>query len=234
MDRIVGILGGMGPQATVDLMDKIIRATPAREEADHVHMIVECNPTVPPRTRALLEGGASPGPELARMARRLVTAGASVLAIPCNTAHAFITDITAAVDQPVLNMIELAANEVQAIAPGTAKVGLLATRGTRWTRLYHDRLERRGWTVIDLKEREQERLDSLLANVKTRAVGPGERAAMHNIITDVCARGAGVVIAGCTEVPLLLPDDTPVAVLDPADILARAVVAYCKRGAAHA
>lgn len=57
---------------------------------------------------------------------------------------------------------------------------------------------------------------------------------MHNIITDVCARGADVVIAGCTEVPLLLPNDTPVAVLDPADILARAVVAYCKRGAAHA
>lgn len=227
MKRIAGILGGMGPQATVDLMSKVIDATPARHEADHVHMIVDCNPHVPPRTAALLGDGASPGPELARMARGLVDAGATVLAMPCNTAHAFIDDIEAAVDRPVLHMIDLATDAIVSSATSVRAVGLVATRGTRRTRLYHDRIERRGWTVLDLDEADQARFDVLIEAAKTRRIGEEDRAGLARLIEHLSERGADVVVAGCTEAPLILPVPAAVPVIDPTTVLAQAIVAHC-------
>ena len=111
-------MGGMGPQATVDLMTKVIEATPSAEEADHIRMLVDCNPQVPDRTAAILAGATSPGPVLAGMARGLVSCGAELLAMPCNTAHAFLDDITAAVDVPVLDMIEMTVEAARAVAGG--------------------------------------------------------------------------------------------------------------------
>ena len=103
---VVGILGGMGPEATVDLMRRVIAATPARDDCDHLHMIVDCNPDVPSRIAALVEGtGENPAPELARMAQRLETAGAGMLAIACNTAHAYADDIRAAVSVRLATVI---------------------------------------------------------------------------------------------------------------------------------
>ncbi len=246
--RTVGILGGMGPQATVDLMDKVIRSTAVVEEADHVHMLVDCNPTVPPRTTALLEGGVSPAAELVRMARGLVAAGAQVLAMPCNTAHAYREEIVAAVPVPFLDMVALAieaAAEVAAQQPtpgGRAPagagpdpnalepraVGLLATRGTRRSRLYHQGLEAAGMRVVDLSDDEQERLDALIHHAKTQPVRPAQRLALAELIAAVADRGAGAVIAGCTEVPLLLPDEGAIPVVDPTLVLAHAIVAYCQ------
>lgn len=227
MKRIAGILGGMGPQATVDLMSKVIAATPARCEADHVHMIVDCNPHVPPRTVALLEDGASPGPELARMARALVDAGATVLAMPCNTAHAFIDEIVAAVDRPVLHMIDLATDAIASRATNVRTVGVLATRGTRRTRLYHDRIERHGWTVVDLDETDQARFDLLIEAAKTRRIEAADRAGLAHLIERLSERGADVVIAGCTEASLVLPESAVLPVVDPTTVLAQAIVAYC-------
>ncbi len=232
MAHIAGILGGMGPQATVDLMSKVIAVTPARSEADHVHMIVDCNPHVPPRTVALLGDGASPGPELARMARGLVDAGATVLAMPCNTAHAFIEDIERAVDQPVLHMIDLATDAIASSATNVRAVGLLATRGTRRTRLYHDRIERRGWTVLDLDEADQARFDVLIHAAKTRPIDEEDRAGLARLIERLAERGADVVLAGCTEASLVLPDSADLPVVDPTTVLAEAIVAYCRADSA--
>lgn len=234
MSTTVGIIGGMGPQATVDLMNKVIAITPAESEADHVHMLVDCNPGVPSRALALLQGGTSPGPTLAQMARRLVTAGADLLAMPCSTAHAFVADIRAATDRPLLDMIELAVHEVGVTISAGGKVGLLATRGTRKSRLYHEHIERQGWQVIDLNESAQQRLDGLTRGAKTAAVGSSERAAMAELIEGVKAHGAEVVIAGCTEVPLLLPEVPALAVIDPTAVLAQAIVDRCQGGAPRA
>lgn len=232
MKRIAGIIGGMGPQATVDLMSKVIAATPARNEADHVHMIVDCNPQVPPRTAALLGDGPGPGPVLARMARSLADAGATVLAMPCNTAHAFIDDIEAAVDQPVLHMIDLATDAIASSATNVRAVGLLATRGTRRTRLYHDRIERRGWTVVDLDESDQARFDALIEAAKTRPIVDEDRAGLARLIERLSERGANAVVAGCTEAPLVLPKTAALPVVDPTAVLAQAIVAHCTAASA--
>src|SRR3989304_4023725 len=125
--KTIGIIGGMGPEATVDLMARVIRATPAQDDADHIRMIVDNDPGVPSRIKALLDGtGESPGPYLVAMARRLESWGADVLAMPCNTAHYYHGEIRAAVAIPVLHMIDLTAATVAQQRPGQNHVGILA------------------------------------------------------------------------------------------------------------
>ena len=91
---VVGVIGGMGPEATLALMQRVVRSTPATDDADHIHLIIDNNPKVPSRIAALVEGhGKNPAPVLATMAERLEIAGADVLAIPCNTAHTYLDEI---------------------------------------------------------------------------------------------------------------------------------------------
>ena len=106
--RVVGIIGGMGPEATVDLMRRVIAKTPVRDDQDHVHLIVESNPKIPSRIAHLIEGsGPDPTPELIRIAVNLQRAGADALAIACNTAHAYADAIRHAVSIPLLDMVSL-------------------------------------------------------------------------------------------------------------------------------
>ena len=110
-DKTVGILGGMGPEATVDLMQRVIDATPAIDDVDHIRMLVDNNPKVPSRIKALIDvTGKSPAPCMIDMARGLEKQGADFLVIPCNTAHHYYSDVAAAVDIPVINLIELTAD----------------------------------------------------------------------------------------------------------------------------
>ncbi|MBD3766209.1 MAG: aspartate/glutamate racemase family protein, partial [Rhodobacterales bacterium] len=123
--RCVGILGGMGPEATVLLMQKVIAAVPARDDADHVPLLVDQNPQVPSRIRHLIDGtGESPAPALVAMARRLTAAGAQALAMPCNTAHHYAPAIRAAVDLPFLDMVALSADRAAALAGPGGAVGI--------------------------------------------------------------------------------------------------------------
>ena len=120
MARILGILGGMGPQATILLMQKVLEAVPAEDDADHIPLIVDQNPQVPSRIRHLIEGtGDDPAPVLADMARRLVAGGATALAMPCNTAHHYLPAIRSAVRVPFLDMVELSVAQRFAKNTGT-------------------------------------------------------------------------------------------------------------------
>src|SRR5271168_2289958 len=125
--RAVGIIGGMGPEATLDLMRRVLAKTPARDDQDHIHLIVESNPKIPSRIAHLIEGtGADPTPELIRIALNLQRAGAAALAIPCNTAHAYAHSIRRAVHIPLLDMVGLTVDQI-ALTRRAARVGLLAS-----------------------------------------------------------------------------------------------------------
>lgn len=224
MEQVVGILGGMGPQATVDLMTKIIALTPAKTEKDHVRMLVDCNPKVADRVAAIRGEGQDPTPELVAMARGLVSQGAGLLAIACNTAHYFYPAIAASVPVPVLNLMELTAERVAARRPGVRAVGLLATGSTIKTGLYHRQFEALGITVITPDEADIPRFMSLVTGVKVGKDGPEARAAMAAMARELLERGAELVIAGCTEVPLLLTDGPGMPVLDPTTVLAERIV----------
>jgi len=225
MTRTVGVLGGMGPDATVDFMAKVIAATPAREDQDHVRMLVDHNPGVPNRQQALLHGGEDPGPVMAAMARGLEAAGADFLVIPCNTAHAFSDAIVAAVGIPLVSIIDLT---VDACA-GQAPVGLLATDGCIASRVFQEALDRRGITAVLPDRAEIDEIMRLVTRIKGGDRSEAVGASMRTIAGALVARGARAIIAGCTEIPLVL-DATMIDVplVSSTDVLAEATVAIAR------
>lgn len=225
MHKTVGVLGGMGPDATVDFMSKVIAATPADKDQDHLRMLVDSNPHVPNRQEALLRGGEDPGPALAAMAKGLETAGADFLVMPCNTAHAFADAIVAAVEIPLVSIIDVT---VDACAGATA-VGVLATDGCIASGVFQEAFASRGQAAILPDEGELQELMRLITRIKSGDQGADVAAAMRVLAHELVARGAQTIIAGCTEIPLVLkPEMLNVPLVSSTDALAAATVAIAR------
>jgi aspartate racemase len=216
----------MGPLATADLYRKIILATPAACDQEHLHVIIDADPTVPDRTAALRGDGPDPLPWLERGARRLEAAGADFIVIPCNTAHAWLSRLRPLVGIPILDMIAEAVARVRADYPDARRVGLLATRGTIGSALYHQALTAQNLTaLVPAPDGEQHLVDRAIGAVKAGDTG---RAASDPLVTAaraLAAAGAEVLLAACTEIPLALTAaQAPVPLLDPTQVLAEAAV----------
>ncbi len=222
---IVGVLGGMGPLATGDFYTKLVRLTPAARDQDHLHVIIDSNPQIPDRTAAVLDGGPDPTPELVATARRLKRAGATLIAIPCNSAHAFLGAIRRAVGIPVLDIMDEVAAAAASLSPAPRAVGLLATSATLRMRLYHDAFDARGIAVLEPAPEEQQRVMAAVHAVKAGDLGPAVRAQVRDVAQALVRRGAQAIVLGCTELPLVAaPEDAPVPFLDGTEILARAAI----------
>jgi aspartate racemase len=216
----LGVLGGMGPAATLDFLAKIHAFTPAQGDQDHIRVIADINPKVPDRNGA---GGAA-GPVLAEMAGALAGAGADVLAIPCNTAHAYADLIQRASGLPLIDLIETGASAAR--DTGALRVGVLGTRGA--LRLYREYLAAQAMELVGLDAERQEAFMDLLYRIKAGDLGPGARSDMAALGELLIDSGAEVVLAGCTEVPLVLGSgDLSAPVIDPGELLARRCVAVC-------
>ena len=219
--RTVGVIGGMGPAATLDFLQKLHAATPAKGDEDHLHIITDCNPRVPGRNAAMQGIGPSPGPGLAEMGRGLVAAGAELLAMPCNAAHAWAGDIRAGVDVPFISMIDAAADVIA--ASGAQRVGVLAADVTLLSGLYRKALAERGIGVIDV---DATLIMPLIMRIKSGDTGPELRAAMAALAAGLVAQGADTVLAACTEIPLVLVQgDVTVPFVDATAALVGAVLA---------
>lgn len=216
--KTVGILGGMGPEATVLLMQKLIAAVPARGDADHVPLIVDQNPQVPSRIRFLVEGaGDDPGPVLAAMAARLQGAGAMALAMPCNTAHHFAPAIRAAVTVPFIDMVALSVAHAAELAGQGGSVGILASPAVRKTGLFDRAFADAGLTPVYAADEA-----AMLAAIRLiKAGNPGAaRPALIAASTNLWARGAKVQMIACTEFSLIADAvDTRATVFDTLDQL---------------
>lgn len=217
--KVLGVLGGMGPAATVAFMARVQALTPARGDEDHIHMLVDLNPQVPNRH----EQPEAAGRTLGEMATRLRGAGAEVLCMPCNTAHAHAGAIRAA----GLPFIDMVAETAEVVAAGGAKrVGVLATPGGET--LYAAALAARGLEMARLEGADRAAFMAAVFAVKAGNDGTGPRGEMRRLAAALVAAGAEAVIAGCTEVPLLLePADVAVPLTDSAEVLARACVKAC-------
>lgn len=202
--RIVGVLGGMGPDATVDFMSKVIAATRADRDQDHAHMIVDHNPKVPNRQAAILNGGEDPGLALAAMAARLERAGADFLVIPCNAAHVFRDSVTAVTGIPLLSIIDVTIAAVAEQCPGAKSVGVLATDGCLGANVYQDAMARQGIEAILPVDQELREFMQLVGRIKGGYQGDTVASKMAGIANALVGRGAQAVIAGCTEIPLVL------------------------------
>lgn len=217
---ILGVVGGMGPAATLQFLTRVQAYTPAERDQDHIRVIADINPKVP--------DGAVPGSDmgavLAEMAGALRGAGAQVLAIPCNTAHAHAGLIERASGLPLIDMISLGAEAAR--RSGAMRAGVLGGRGA--LRLYREYLAARAMGLVTLPSEQQEAFMATLARIKAGDRSDAVTAQMQGYAEDLRRQGAEVLIAGCTEAPLVLTKaDVRLELIDPGDLLAHRSVAVC-------
>ena len=226
MSRTVGVIGGMGPAATLDFCGRVLALTPASADQDHLRLIVDNNPHVPDRNKAIAGQGPSPAPVLAAMARGLKGAGADLLVMPCNTAHAFAAEVRAATDLPFIDIIETTAAAALAAMPGLRRAGVLGAAGCLDAGLYQAAFRARGVEALVPTGGLRERFMTLLYAIKTGHTGPKATAEMAAIAGVLVDQGAEAIIAGCTEVPLVLgAGDLAVPLVNSTDALALATIA---------
>lgn len=220
--RTLGVLGGMGPQATSDILAKIIRATPARCDQDHIPILVRCMPQIPDRTEALLGHGPSPEAALVEGAVNLRQNGADILAIACNTAHHWYDPVRAAFGGPVINIAEAVADELTRRDAGSV-IGLMATRGAVASGFHQRALEQAGFkAIIPSDDVQRLKVDRTIALAKA---GETDQARVHarEAAGHLFGRGASTIVLACTELPLALEAE-PGSFLDANLALAHACV----------
>lgn len=195
--KIAGILGGMGPLATMDLSNKIIKYTDAEKDSDHVHILIDNNTEIPDRTAYILGEGKNPEKYLIDSALKLEAMGADFIVMPCNTAHYFYENVKGTVKIPFINMIDEIAKELK----GTKKVGLLATKGTYYSNIYENIFNKYGIEVavppVDLQEIVME----LIYKVKNGNSNINE-IPIDSVIEYFYKLGIDNIILGCTELPV--------------------------------
>lgn len=225
--RTVGVLGGMGPAATADFFAKLVRETPAASDQEHLRILVDNNPRIPNRNEAIAGRGPSPGPALAAGARGLERAGADFIVIACNTAHAFASEIEAAISVPLLSMIDETVKAATALRP--ARVGLLAGDGCLQAGLYQRAFAETGVEALAHDRQEQARTMALIYRIKAGDVGAGARAEAKALADTLIARGADLMVAACTEVSLVLEEGAlSVPLLSSTDILVARTIAFAR------
>ncbi len=227
-EKVIGVLGGMGPEATLDCFDKIIKNTPAEKDQDHLRVLIDCNPKVPDRTAAICENGESPVPIMLDGARSLTQAGADFIIIPCVSAHFFLDDLRGQIDIPILSIFDAVTEAVDKDNLTIRVVGLLATTGTVQGGLFQKRMKQNQIATITPVESDQEKVMSCIYNIKASQSHDHRKKAKMELLevaNNLTKQGAQGIIAGCTEVPLALgPEDLQVPFFDPLLILARAAI----------
>ncbi len=231
-DKVVGVIGGMGPEATVDFMSRILQLTPADSDQQHIRMLVEHNPKIPNRQLAIRGDGDDPGPVMVAMARRLEAAGADLLVMPCNLAHAWCEDIESAISVPFISIIEATVSAALRATMDNGAIGLMTTPGCFAAGLYQRQLERHDcMTVLQTADELQESMmlvNRVKAGDHTQPVVDG----LWQQADTLISRGATVVIAACTELPLVLNQAMfSVPFISSTDELAKRAVAYASGSA---
>jgi aspartate racemase len=223
---VVGILGGMGPAATAQFYTTLIRLTPAASDQEHLRVVMWADPTVPDRNAAAAGKGPDPTPWLLRGARILEDAGADLIAVPCNAAHAFLSEVRRAVAVRILDLVDETVRRVTTEQPDVRRVGLLATDGTLRTGLYARAFAARDIQVLTPDPDDQERLvmGSVYA-VKVGRTGPDVRSEVRTAVETLVARGCELIVVACTELPLVLdPVGLAVPLVDTTETLALAAI----------
>lgn len=231
----LGLIGGLGPAATVDLFDKIVKATPATYDQEHFKLVIEENPQIPDRTACLLDGGADPTLAMYNCAKRLQNDGCDAILIPCNTAHAFLPRLLRGLTVPFIDMQETMLNHIKERFGEDARIGLLGTTGTMRTGIYSQKAEKLGLKIFTPEPQYQERVMSAIYGPKGAKAGYTDGVCYDDLYAAaehlVSRYDCNVLILGCTELPLIFHecDDfkcagKTVAIVDPTATLARKAV----------
>lgn len=221
---LVGILGGMGPAATVDFYSKLIAATPAATDQEHLRVMIWADPTVPDRSLAITGGGEDPTPKLIAGAQKLKDAGAAFYVVTCNGAHYFLPSVRERVDLDYLSIIEVTAEHIGAL-PYVKAAGLLATNATLAGGLYQESLSTAGIEPVVPEGASQHTVMEAIYAVKAGTLTSEQRASLVRVAEELVEQGADVIVAACTEIPLAMADnESPRPLIDPAVLLVNRVV----------
>lgn len=201
---MIGVLGGMGPLATLDFFSKVISETPARGDADHVPLLIQSDPRIAPRPAAILADGRSPLPELLAGRDRLIASGAKALAMPCNTAHFWYADLLEGCAVPFLSIVDASVNELTQLADAGSTIGIIATRATLAAQIFDLALVRSGYTVLLPDDVVMNTL--VLPGIECVKAGDTLRGGqlIEQAVQALLIHGARAVILACTETPLAL------------------------------
>ena len=223
--KVIGIIGGMGPMATADLFTKLVSFTDAKRDSEHAHIIIDNFPQIPDRTTAILNGGESPLPYLIESAEKLRKAGADFLIIPCITSHYFVPKLSECTGIKILSIIEETAKYLK--SENISKVVLLATNGTRNSKVFNSIFENYGIEIMLPSEDVQEELMSIIYRGVKAGVTAWDTTVLNTEIKRLESLGAEAVVLGCTELPLAAEMYGIDGVhINPTDILARAAIKY--------
>lgn len=223
--KVIGILGGMGPAATSELFTRIIDNTAAEMDQEHVNMIIINDPQIPDRSKYILEDGISPIPKLLENLNKLSIAGADVAVIPCMTAHSFIDELNKTSPIPIINAIGLVEQYIQTVYPRLKKVGLLATNGSVGSRVFQSYISKE--IVIPDKVGQNEVMDIIYGEEGIKSGNTSEELTerVRAITNKLKKENAEAVIAGCTELSLVMDEkNIDIPVIDPINLLAKKVV----------
>ncbi len=231
-EKTIGIIGGMGPAATSDLLSRIIKLTKAKKDQDHIHVIVDNNPKIPDRSQAIFEKGKSPVPALIESGKMLERAKADFIIIPCNTAHFFYDELKGHLKIPIVHMIREVAKKIHKEYPDIRKVGLLSTQGTIKAGLYQKELKDFGIEVIKVDEKVQDMVTEAIfgaGGIKCGCLEGKSKKLIYNAIDNLINNGAELIIGGCTEIPLVVDLETVVLpFINSNQVLAESAVSIAK------
>jgi len=229
-EKTIGILGGMGPEATLDCFHKIIRNTPAAKDQDHLRVVIDSNPKVPDRTAAIVDNGESPVPALVKGCRALIGAGADFIIIPCVSAHFFLNEIRAQVDVQILSMFDIVAEAVSRHDAELHILGLLGTTGTVHGGHFQKRLSEADIQTLVPDDGVQKTVMDCIYGIKNTQAARSRNKIKADLVgaaKHLISRGAQGIIAGCTEIPLALTQsDLPVPYFESLSMLACAAVRH--------
>lgn len=222
-----GILGGMGPMATVDLFSKIIQNTPARFDQEHIRIIIDNHPQIPARITAIMEGTESPLLKLIESAKVLEQAGATTMAMACNTAHYWFDEVQQSVNVPMIHLIDNAAVQIkQCQAETSGNIMLLATSATVKTELYQPIFSKRGMDIKLPDAADQKIIAATIDEIKSGHISNNSNLKkMLAMMEGYSHEGISAFIGGCTELPLVFPHlNGDFEKYDPTLLLAKEVV----------
>lgn len=226
-EKVLGVLGGMGPEATVDFFKKVVALTTANIDQEHLRIIIDNNPKIPDRTKAILTKSQTLVPVLIATARNLEKLGVDFIAIPCNTVHYFYDDLVKEITVPVLHMIREVAKAVKSTNSKYEKVGLLATTGTVTANLYQREFQKIRIEVIVPTPKVQTDVMDAIQEIKAGHDKNLAKKVLIKVARQLLEQKAQALILGCTDIPLVIrQQDFTVPVFDSNQILAEAAVKF--------
>lgn len=224
--KVIGIIGGLGPEATLELFRLILIHTPAKVDQDHIHIFIDNNTDIPdPNDAVMVPGTPDSAPQLCHSAQILEQSGADLLILPCNTAHIFLDPIQKAVKIPILSIVDAAIQELIQEKPDIHCVGLLASPAVVHKRLYAQPLAKRNISTLDLIEEERTLLHEVIFSIKAGIKDEQVKNRLKQLANRLIQDGAEAIILACTELPLVLhPGDLPVPMINTTEALAKSAV----------